>query len=522
MRLASDLARLGVCCGLACAAWAQDWTTVGFDAQRSFWLRADTKISVTSVRDAGLQHLWRVGLGSEGPPGRALPGPVLLDFLISHRGFRSLAFLSGPDGSVFAVDTDLARQEWHRPLGPLAQSPEGAAPCAAGLTAVTRATVAAYPSMLAVGGLGPARRSPGVGAVGEPGEGAVTLKRPRGPPFQMPEPPKPGARERPPPFPSLFGLSAVYALPHDGSLYTLLASNGMNHVEMIPFTPAGANARGLIVSQGMAYVATSSGCADAPDAVWALEIESGRVTSWESSDGAVAGDAGPSMAPDGTLYAATTDGQVVALDGQSLELKAAARVEGRTFGTSPVILDIAGRDYLAVAADDGSLTLFDASDLARGVIAASDPIGGSARLAGGAVAVWRDGEGTTWVLVPIEGAVGADAGFETERPITRGAIAAWRITGQGPTLSLDGGWLSQDLENPRPPIVVNGVVFATAGGERAPTALYALDGATGTVIWDSGPTLDAGSATGLTAGGNEIFVTTADGGLHAFGFPIEH
>ncbi|MDE0105855.1 MAG: PQQ-binding-like beta-propeller repeat protein [Bryobacterales bacterium] len=522
MRRASHLAGLGVFCGLVCSAWAQDWTTTGFDAQRSFWLRADTKISVASVRDTGLQHLWRLGLGGEAPPGTALPGPVLLDFLISHRGFRSLAFLGGPDGSVYAFDTDLARLEWHRPLGPLAQPPEGSAPCAAVPTAVTRPTVAAYPSMLAVGGLGPARRSPGVGAVGEPGKGAVTLKRPRRPPFSIPEPPNPGARERPPPFPSLFGLSAVYALPHDGSLYTLLASNGMNHVEMIPFTPAGGHARGLIVSHGMAYVATSSGCAEVPDGVWALEIGSGRVTSWESNDGAVAGDAGPSMAPDGTLYAATTDGQVVALDGQSLEVKDSAHAEGRTFGTSPVVLDIAGRDYLAVAADDGSLTLFDAGDLARGAIAASDPVGGSARLAGGAVAAWRDGEGTTWVLVPIEGAVGADAGFETERPITRGTIAAWRITGDGPTLGLDGGWLSRNLEKPRPPIVVNGVVFATAGGERAPTALYALDGATGAVIWDSGPTLDAGSATGLTAGGNEIFVTTTDGGLHAFGFLIEH
>ena len=447
---------------------------------------------------------------------------MLLDFLISHRGFRSLAFLSGPDGSVFAVDTDLARQEWHRPLGPLAQSPEGTAPCAAGLTAVTRSTVAAYPSMLAVGGLGPARRSPGRRSGRGTRRGRGHPEAPRGPPFQMPEPPKPGARERPPPFPSLFGLSAVYALPHDGALYTLLASNGMNHVEMIPFTPAGANARGLIVSQGMAYVATSSGCADAPDAVWALEIESGRVTSWESSDGAVAGDAGPSMAPDGTLYAATTDGQVVALDGQSLELKAAAGVEGRTFGTSPVVLDIAGRDYLAVASDDGSLTLFDAGDLARGVIAASDPVGGSgrlpaARLRSGATVRARPGcssqSRVRW------------AWTRGSRPRDRsrgGTIAAWRITGEGPTLSLDRGWLSQDLENPRPPIVVNGVVFAIAGGERAPTALYALDGATGTVIWNSGPTLDAGSATGLTAGGNEIFVTTADGGLHAFGFPIEH
>ncbi len=432
-----------------------------------------------------------------------MPGPVLLDFLISHRGFRSLAFLSGPDGSVFALDTDLVCQEWHRPLGPLAQLPEGSDACAAGPTAVTRSTVAAYPSMLAVGGLGPARRSPGVGAVGEPGEGAVRLKLPRRPPVQMPEPPESGARERPPPFPSLFGLSAVYAVPHDGSLYTLLASNGMNHVEMIPFTPPGGNARGLIVSQGMAYVATSSGCAEVPDAVWTLEIGSGRVTSWESSGGAVAGDAGPSMAPDSTLYAATTDGRVVALDGQSLEVKAVAHVEGRTFGSSPVVFDIAGQDYLAVAADDGSLTLFDAGDVASGAIAATDALGGSARLAAGAIAAWRDGGGTTWVLVPIKCAVDRNTGLASDEPVTQGAIAAWRITPEGPTLSFDGGWLSQDMAEPRPPIVVNGVAFATAGGKRAPTALYALEGTTGNAIWDSGATLDARAATGLTAGDSE-------------------
>ena len=104
--------------------------------------------------------------------GNALTPPVLLDFLISHRGFRSLAFVGGSSGGVFAMDTDLARMEWERYFA--AGSSHSSPDCPGGMTAnLTRPTPAAMPSLLGFGARG--RRTPAKSGVGKPGEGAVTL-----------------------------------------------------------------------------------------------------------------------------------------------------------------------------------------------------------------------------------------------------------------------------------------------------------------------------------------------------------
>lgn len=517
--------RLPCSASIVAAAWltagspAQDWTTAGFDAQRSFWLRADSKISPDSVSEPGFEHLWKMNLGARAGPGAVQPGPVLLDFLISHRGFRSLAFLSGADGTVFAFDTDLARQEWKRPFGSAA-TPDGCE--GRSVAAVARPTVAAFPSMLAVGGLGPARRSPGVGAVGEPGAGAVTLDRPRRPPFRMPEPVQPGARERPPPRPSLFGLSAVHALTPAGSLHTLLASNGTDHSEPIPFASPGAAAHGLMVVDGVAYASVSSRCGGVVDAVRAVDLASRRATAWESGGDPLSGTAGPSMAPDGTLYVATAGGRVVALEAKSLREKASVRVAGRRFASSPVVVDVDGRDYLAVLADDGSVVVLDASDLPGGPVAATAGYRAGPRFSAGSMAVWRDPQGATWILAPVAADLDPKDGLAPSGSVARGAAAAWRFVERDGSPEPSGGWLSRDLEGPRHPIVVAGVAFVAAGGHKEPAALLAFDALTGRRLWRSGSELGSAPVAGVSAGGNEVFVVTRDGMLHAFGFPIEH
>ena len=62
--------------------------------------------------------------------------------------------------------------------------------------------------------------------------------------------------------------------------------------------------------------------------------------------------------------------------------------------------------------------------------------------------------------------------------------------------------------SPRTPIVVNGVVFAVAGGNAGTNAvLYALDPATGKELWTSGTITSAASA-GLSAGTGQVYVVT--------------
>ncbi len=482
------------------AVRSDDWTSLGSDAQRSSWVRADHKTSTETVRAPGFRFLWKMSVPNEARSGNALTAPALLDFLISHRGFRSLAFFGSSSGGVFAVDTDLARTEWERHFlpGPSRTSPD----CPGGMTAnVTRPTAAAMPS--ALGFLARGRRSPAKSAVGNPSDGAVTLVQALPPAPSGPAPRAAGtSRVRPPARYSLRGVTLVYALSADGMLHALYASNGTNRVPPLSFVPANANARGLIVVDDVAYVTTANGCNGIPDAVWSLDIESGEVRTWESDEGSVVGPAGVAFSPDGTLFAATRNGPLVALEAGSLTLKTSSRVSG--FRSSPVVFDHDGEDRVAAIAVDGSIKVFDAHSL--------DEIA-SATLAGGppdsetALATWRDRSGTQWILAP-----------------SRRSVAAWKVLSGADGTRIETGWDSPAMDSPLPPIVVNGVVFALDGRTSSGSAkLYALEGTSGERLWDSGDTI-LSTATGhtLAAGPGHVFLTTSDSSLYTFGFPMEH
>ena len=278
---------------LVTRARSDDWTTVGSDAQRSSWVRSDIKITPAAVRSAEFQFLWRMPLAYEPRSGRAASVPVLLDFLISHRGFRSLAFVGDSSGGVFAMDTDLARMEWERQFS--SRSSASSTDCPGGMTAnLTRPTAAAMPS--AIGFTARGRRSPANSGVGLPGEGAVTLAAAVGSRSAAVRPPS-GGRTRPPAQRALRGVTLVYALSADGKLHSLYVSNGRNRAAPIAFLPANAKAAGLIVVDGTAYVTTSNQCGGATDGVWALDLESGSVATWESPGGGVAGPCGCGVRP---------------------------------------------------------------------------------------------------------------------------------------------------------------------------------------------------------------------------------
>jgi len=68
-------------------------------------------------------------------------------------------------------------------------------------------------------------------------------------------------------------------------------------------------------------------------------------------------------------------------------------------------------------------------------------------------------------------------------------------------------------------MTINGVVFVLSGN---PAILYALDGATGKTLWDSGKTIAGIANGGLSGGASQLYLSTQDGTMYAFGFPIEH
>ena len=112
-------------------------------------------------------------------------------------------------------------------------------------------------------------------------------------------------------------------------------------------------------------------------------------------------------------------------------------------------------------------------------------------------------------------------------PATHGSVVAFKVEDQDGHLTLTPAWASQDLVNPAPPAVANGVVFALdEGGKMVPkhhATLYALDAATGKQLYASGDAIQTYThLAGMSIGDGHVFFTTHDNTLYSFGIPLEH
>jgi outer membrane protein assembly factor BamB len=475
-----------------------DWMTAGGDAQRSSWIRSDPKISVERMEKPGFALVWKIRLAHE-------PGPATtLSRYIGYRGFRSLALMGSASGDLTAIDTDLGRLEWKKSL-PAGTADSPSANCPGGMTAeVTRATTAALPGAPAGrgGGMFPGRSGPAKSAVGEPGEGAVIIREIAAREATLasagrgPNGGRGGANAGRGGFPPGFRRMPSYldVLSSDGMLHRMYVSNGDEPEPPIPFLDRSANVHGLIVIDNMAYAATSGGCGGVPNAIWALDLTSKQTAHW-TADGDIAGDEGPSFGPDGTLYAATTTGALVALEPKTLQVKATYHSGGQPFITSPVVFEDGTKTMIAAATADNRLHLVDAHSLSGAAYEAS---------VSGALASWQDAAGARWFASPA-----------------KDSIKAWKLADQGGTPVLQPGWTSRSMAAPLAPVVINGVLFAVSNSP-APM-LYAFDAGTGKDLWNSGNiiTKPVGNSR-LTGSDSQLYLGTTDGTIYSFGFPIEH
>ena len=517
------------------------WNTAGADAQRTSWARTDARISAASMPK--FQFLWKVKIDNAEKGSYSLSSAVMVDSYIGYRGFRSYAFLGGASNKAVALDTDLGRVEWLQSFG--GASTPGAAGCPGALTSgVTRSAPlapAAVPAAGAAGGRGAQRAA---GGVSEPGQGAITIGQGRGGGFGAPGgrggSGAPGGRGgsggRGPGGPGGFGgpgggaraPDAIYAISTDGMLRTLYISNGENAKPPVRFLPASANASGLLLVDNVMYATTNGNCGGAPNGVWAIDTmaDAPAPLHWATNGGGVAGNYGPALGSDGTIYAATTDGDyspsafsdsVVALDKitpetKSLKLKDWFTPGKSEFTSSPVVFSVKDgdkeKDLIAVANKNGDLYLLDSTALGgadhKTPLAAAHYANSGADA--GALASWEDAAGVRWVLVGAPN-----------------AVIAYKVVEQGGKYTLQTGWTSPNIASPLPPIVVNGIVFAVASGAGLkPAVLYALDGATGKELFNSGSTMTGPvmRTGGLAASAGQLYIAGADSTVYAFGVPL--
>lgn len=295
-------------------------------------------------------------------------------------------------------------------------------------------------------------------------------------------------------------------------LHALGQAEGKDVEKPVRFLPANANVTDMIAVNQILYAATTNGCAGVPNGLWAIDLTSDAKTviSWKSP----ASPAGaPALSSNGTVFVATADGSVTALDPKTLAVKDSFHAANTAFSSTPTIFTYKDREMVAVAAKDGRVFLLDAESL-KAPLFVSAATTTNKNYAPAAMATWEDiNDGTRWLLVPAAGA--------------KSNVIAFKVSGDAARPSLQQGWTTRDLVSPAPPIVVNGVVFAVSSGEHAPgsavhAVLYAYDGSNGKELWNSANAMTSFMHSGgLWSSGGQVYVPTYDGTVYAFGFAME-
>lgn len=543
-------------CGLSCVlvhAQSREWTTSGFDAQRSRWVRSDERLARAAIESGDFRFLWKATFANEPRQLESLTEPVLQDLLIGYRGFKALAFIGGSADRMFSIDTDLAKPYWTTHLTYAVSTgsvPESTLRCPGGLVASPSRRTPLAPTSFGRGG--GRRGGRAKSAVGEPGQGAAVLKemaasRQKAVTSDV-SPPAPGPTRTVAPIP-FGGVDPLYAMGSDGLLRTLRVSDGAMIEPPARFLPPDTRPSSLVFVNGLVYATTSHDCGAAPNGVWSLDtLASDRtVTRWVAEDADIVGASGPALGLDGRVYVALAPdasraragtptpavppNAIVALDRDTLAVQDWFAPRDVVFNSAPVAFRRGDRDLVAITGGDGRLFVLDGHALGGADhrtplhVTAPDPVS-AGRTAGGrwqqspGLATWQEGP-TRWILAPIGN-----------------AIVAYALTGEGAAVVAERRWQSRSLVSPLAPIVVNGVVFAASSGEfrdedgsmsakeradrSVPAVLYALDADTGKDIWTSGSIITSFARAGLSAGGGRVYVVTFDNTLYAFGIPIEH
>lgn len=492
MKRISVLSVISLAC--ACVVNAQgrpiDIPSAGVDAQRSGWEKVDVRITHDNAKDFEL--IWKRKLENQQQGPRALTPPVVLGNLISYRGFKELAFLAGSSDNLWAIDVDLNRVFWHKHFETAGSAARSG--CPGGFAA----TPALTPPMNFA-----ARPRPVLGATGTP---AAPRPNPNAPMTPMPKPTgrailTAGGFGSPRP---------AFAISSDGKLHLLNTSTGDDVIPAMDFLPSGSTPSSVTVLDNVVYTTTSSACGGSNTGIWAIDLGGDPkappvVASYPISGGDIAGLTGAAFGTDGTVYAQTKPGELVALTPKELKLRHSAKLPNGGADASPLVFAYRGHDLIVTAGGDQSLYLLDSKDL--GVLSQSEPL--PSKGIWGGLSSWQDSTGTRWVYAPVWGSTGS--------------IVAFKVEDQSGKPVLTKVWSSHEMKSPEPPVITAGVVFALAAGDASTNArLYALDAATGHEIYNSGNQVTAqGSLTGLTLANGRVFFTTVDNTLYAFGIHME-
>jgi outer membrane protein assembly factor BamB len=435
---------------------ARDWTTWGYDQQRSGWNQGEKSLSRANVSD--LKLLWSTQLSTP-PQGivlSTLTAPLVAEAVSTPQGAKNLVFLLGADDTVFALDADTGKLFWQKTFANPA-------------TAMWPATWLCSNTV---------------------NDTPVIDKQ----------------------------NSIIFLVTSDGKLRGLNLSDGTDRMTPTNMIEPFARAWSLNLIDNIVYTTSGRGCGQlpavkgakspvVPGSVSAMDVSDlahPQLTRFYTSGNKYAGPwgrGGVTKGPNGTVITQTADGLYDPAAGDfgetvlKLAPKATRLLDSFTpanwqflntqdldFGSSSSdVFPFQNRMLVAVAGKEGVLYLLDAADLGGGRPSHSTPLYKSPQLGNdaaegknpgqgvwGAITTYETADGKRFLYVPLWGPPSKNVPqFKfSGGSAPHGSIMAFQVVAEGDKVSLIPQWTSPDMIVPDPPVVANGVLYAIQTGEQ--------------------------------------------------------
>jgi outer membrane protein assembly factor BamB len=457
----------------AAAAATNEWTTWGYDQERTAWNRGERTLDKKNVAKLKVQWSTRLSTPATDVVLSTLTSPIIAADVVMPQGTKNVMYLLGADDTLFAIDADTGAVLWQKSFPNPIKAKKNA-------TWLCPNTANATP---------------------------VVDK----------------------------GKGLVFFIPSDGKLRALSLGDGaekMTPLEMVaPFTRAWS----LNLIDDIVYTTSGRACGEVqdprsamasavapnlrrnvagpavmtdPSAVTAVDVRdiaNPQLTRFYTSGGRPAGPwgrGGLARGPGNTVIFQTSDGlydppagswgdTIMKLTPKATRVADSFTPENFKYifahdlagSASPVVFPFGGKTLVATAQKEGVLYLLDANDMGGGqaknhqqflykspqlgndAAAGTDPSQG----VWGAVTTYENPEGKRYLYLPMWGprskfapAFKSDAGESAN-----GSIMAFQVVGEGGKITLNPEWISGNMIMPDPPVVANGVVYATQTGGQA-------------------------------------------------------
>ncbi|HEX4231205.1 MAG TPA: PQQ-binding-like beta-propeller repeat protein [Bryobacteraceae bacterium] len=490
-----------------------DWLTFAHDAQRTGWAPEETHLTPENV--SGMSLLWKSKLDVQSYSLFALTAPVVASDVSTRMGPRTVVYVAGISGAIFALDAETGETLWTHTFKNFVDSRknvymfQGGFLCPNGITATP-----------------------------------VIDK----------------------------STGTLYFIGPDGMLYGVDLGDGSLRYGPVQFVAPFSKSWSLNLVDGRIYTTLSQGCGNGISGFYSIDIrdrhhpviQQGLLSNTNTAG--VWGRGGPVIGANGRVYGGTADGKFDALAGDYSDSVVSASLKDlraldyylppnwdylrkKDFdlgSASPVYFGWRNRNLVAHGAKEGVVYLLDADSLGgndhQTPLYVSPRLGNDRAVCCEGLGIWgglstaRDATGQTWLFVPMAGppAVNGPAFPITNGDNPHGSVMAFRVVADAKTRepALEPAWISGDFDHPDPVVIANGIVFALSNGENAvqhggeklrlenthPAVLKALDAKTGKEIFNSGTAMTGWvHFSGIALSGGRVFAVDHDSTVYCFG-----